>query len=214
MRMLLLCGSFWLLTAGGAAAFTSLPVVSSSSYEPHVVTSPVTAKRVYLGTLEGFPDMYEIASPEPFTLDLALSTLVDSPVKPALSVIIVEAGVSGVTEVSRINHDAENWQLKRESITGLSLLAGPEYQSELAAGTYWIEISTPDNNGQYLLTLGHQPLDTGYFATLQSIAQTYEFVGQSKWRMIRSPYVYWPLSSGLIICLLIVIWRERKRIWA
>lgn len=211
MRFLLLCG-LWLLTAGTVTAFTSEMVEPSAPYEPFIVSEPASAARVYLGELEGYPDMYEIASTEAFTLSLALATLPNSEPIPALSVIIVEVNESGVAEQARLPYVVGEWEAQRQSVTGLTLVAGPTYEEELPAGLYRIEISSPDNLGKYLLTLGNESAGAGYFAALGSIARTYEFAGKSSWGMIRALYVQIPFAILLVGLLLAVTWRYRKYI--
>lgn len=213
MRILLLSVGLWLMTAGGVLAFSSVAVEPVAPYEPYFVSEPYHPLRVYLGDLDGFPDMYELASPEPFSLVLDVATVVPDHTNAAkLAVIIVSVTETDVDEVARLPYEVEAWQSARQAATGLTLLTGPQYEAELPAGRYRIEISTPDNVGQYVLTLGSESSGAGYFASLGSIARTYDFVGVSKWGMIRSPYLQVPLIVLLVGLLLGVSWRYRKYI--
>jgi len=201
---------FWLASTPVALAFTVVPVAPTAPHEPYVVSGSPATERMYLGTLTGFPDVYEVTSAQPFTLVLKLAAVPDPNASPELSVIIVAVNELGVAEVDRLAYADTTWEPVRQPITGLTQLAGPGYEADFEAGTYRIEISSLDNLGKYILTLGSEFDEAGYFATLRSIKQVYDFYGASTFGMIRSPYVHYPIGIIILLGLIAATYRWRK----
>ena len=46
----------------------------------------------------------------------------------------------------------------KDRVLGMRLLKSQIFSAELTAGVYRVEVSTPDNFGSYLLTVGDKPL--------------------------------------------------------
>ncbi len=155
-------------------------------------------ERTYLGDLEGVPDMYT------FTTDVAISirlTVAQRAGKDAVpfGIIIVRQndGDGGVTEVLRQNQPLSEWAKDYSSFFGFSRLESSVIEKEILPGTYNIEISTPDNEGAYLLTLGEEPVRTGYFKTVLAILKTQLHLGFIPLRIFLTPFLFIPIGIGL-----------------
>jgi hypothetical protein len=91
----------------------------------------------------------------------------------------------------------------------MNFLTSPAISESVESGTYRIEVSSPDNRGQYLLTIGDQPTEPGYFAELAAIRQTQQYFGLSIFSMLRTSYVYYPIGILLLLFALYKTWSYR-----
>lgn len=185
-------------------------------YEVVSITGNPEIEQSLLGELEGSPEMFEIVSEKEFTLTVEVRAVPNATeVVPTVGGIIIrQKEKRGVEEVARLKSTDVAWNALTDGVTGLRYLAGPFYSEKVPAGTYRIEVSTPENTGKYILVIGNTPESQGYFATLGNIATTYQFYGLSKVRMFSSPYVHYPVGIVLLVSLLLGTWlwqRARTR---
>lgn len=193
-----------------ALMYTLLPS-SSFAYEvtvhdvkiPYDVVSvpgTVDEQQFIVGALTGYPQMVEIKSDEEFTLRVELRALPDATTTPDFAGIVVQVlERRGVAEVARLKPTDAPWTKVREHVSGLSYLAGPLYEGRVPAGTYHIEVSTPENIGKYILVLGTVPTNGSYWNTWSAISRLYTFYDVSKIGMIRSPLIYYPFGIVLLL---------------
>ncbi len=99
-----------------------------------------------------------------------------------------------------------------DAVLGLSFLRSQKFEAKIGMGVYRVEVSTPDNIGSYLLTVGEEHASPGYFATLADIYMIQRFFGKSPLALFRSSYVYYPIGSLILLGLLYYTWRNRYRI--
>ncbi len=177
-------------------------------YEVATVTGDPQVEQLLLGELDGSPEMFEIVSETDFELTVEVRAVPGEPnVLPELSGLIIrQKEKRGVEEVARLKATDATWNTLTDGTTGLRYQAGAFFSEKMPAGTYRIEVSTPENVGKYLLVIGNTPVRLGYFATLGHIATTYEFYGLSKIRMFSSPYVHYPLGIVVLIGLITATW--------
>jgi hypothetical protein len=182
----------------------------SRPYEVFVVEAEPPEQYEYLGELAGDPHMYEITSEDPFTLRAQVRQLDTESLVP-FSLIAVRVGErnEGVTEVARLRQPAESWTTVDDARLALTLRESDALAAEVAAGTYRIEISTPENFGVYQLAIGETPVELGYFATLGAIRTTQAHFGAGWFTFLRSSYVFYPLGSLLLLG---AIWYVVRRI--
>lgn len=202
---------------------TSLPTV----YAYEVINRPVTTpydvytievdphiEQVITGTLDNFPEMYEVTSQEDFLLTVEIravpGTTTDS--IPDLNGIIVRQKTRGVEEVARLQAEDGEWPLVYDHVTGLSYRVGTIFSQSVTAGTYHIEVNTPQNIGKYMLVIGNQPQSVGYVTSLKSVSDLYLFYGVPRIFMIRSPFVYYPFGIVVIIICLSATWYWRRQL--
>lgn len=187
----------------------------STPYEIIPIEGDPEVKQVYLGTLEDFPVMYEIRSAESFILSAQLMQQYQGGADPKeLSLMIIRENDKGrgVTEVARLRPASTDWVMRQDSVYGMDFWDGPVVQQEVEAGTYRIEVSTPENLGQYILSIGDQDEPAGYFTTIGQVRTTHKFFGFSVVKLLASSYVYYPLGIFLLLFAIQRTWKYRKSI--
>ena len=198
-----------LLLPVSTQAYTVFETDISQPYEivPIEATPPVAHN--YLGTLNDYPVMYEITSEEPFTFEAQVSQRVDDVQPISLLLIRKNDRGGGVKEVARMTVDTSEWTRNTDSKFGMSLLTSPAISESVEPGTYRIEVSSPDNIGQYLLTVGQEATEPGYFAELGAIRQTQAYFGMGVFSMLKSSYVYYPIGILLLFFAIYKTWSYR-----
>lgn len=205
----------WGLSVGGVFAYE---LVVTDVPEPYAIV-PVAAdeynKQVQLGVLEGFPVMYEVRSLESFELSLQLSTVPSRvPENAAFSLMIVRVNEddSGVTEMARVMAGDTDWVTRKDPVFGLTFKEGEVYQREYEPGVYRIEVSTPENEGRYMLSFGSTADHLNYWQTLERVYQTQRHFGYSVVQLLASSYVYYPLGILFLLFIINRTWKYRKTI--
>jgi len=186
-----------------AVAFIASETDISQPYEivPIEVTMPEQIS--FLGTLSDFPVMYEIRSEEPFTFTAQLAQPVNQVAQP-FSMLLIRTNDrgGGVTEVARQVYVAQDWATRRDSLLGLSLHESPILSQDVGPGTYRLEVSSPDNQGQYMFTVGTEQSSVWYFEQLGYIRQTQVHFGYGLFSLLKSSQVYYAI--GIILLLLAI----------
>ena len=195
-----------------AVAFIANETDISQPYEivPIEVTMPEQIS--FLGTLSDFPVMYEIRSEEPFTFTAQLAQPVNQAAQP-FSLLLIRRNDrgGGVTEVARQVYLAEAWSTRRDSLLGLSLYESPVLAEVVGPGTYRLEVSSPDNQGQYMLTVGTQQTAVGYVEQLGYIRQTQAYFGYGMFSFLKSSQVYYPIGIVLLLGAFFQTWRFARK---
>jgi len=193
-----------------ASATIILETDISQPYEIVPIEVAMPDQVSFLGTLEDFPVMYEIRSDEPFTFTAQLSQPTNQEAQP-FSMLLIRRNDrgGGVAEVTRQPFVAEQWSLVRNGLFGVSFRQSPVIEETVEPGTYRLEVSSPDNQGNYLFTVGSQPAEVGYFEQLGYVRQLQSYFGYGFFSMLRSSLVYYPLG---ILLLLGAIWQTWR--WA
>lgn len=202
----------------------SFSAITASAYNPSVNTStipyevvglntPITLQSEYLGELVGDPHMYEFTTGEDTTLTLTISQLeTETPLLLSLIAVKENNHNAGVAEVGRLSAKDITWEVVDDAVLGLSFLRSQQFKAQIGMGVYRVEVSTPDNFGPYMLTVGEEVVSPGYFSTLADIRIIQRFFGKSPLALLQSSYVYYPLGSLILIGLFYYTWRNRHRI--
>jgi len=193
-------------------AYTVFETDISQPYEIVPIEATPPMQHDYLGTLVDYPVMYEITSEEPFTFEARVSQRVDEVQPISLLLIRKNDRGGGVREVARMTVDPSEWIRRSDSKLGMTLLTSPAISEPVEPGTYRIEVSSPDNIGQYLLTVGEEETEPGYFAELGAIRQTQAYFGMGIFSMLKSSYVYYPIGILLLLFALYKTWSCRHLI--
>lgn len=177
-------------------------------YDVVTITGNPEERQTVLGELDNAPEMYEIKSDTDFTLTAEIRAVPGSVAQPQFSGIIVrQKEVLGVEEVARLKATDATWAPVRDSVTGLVYQSGPFWSEKVKAGTYHVEVSTPNNTGKYLLVIGDKDDEAaGYFDTIHAIGMVYDFYGYGAFHMLLSAYIYYPIGIVLVCLLLIATW--------
>lgn len=195
------------------SAFEAVSVSPRIPYEAITIDPRIATLRSYLGELTGDPHMYEFTIGESQTLALKIKQK-DVELLP-LSVIIVKARDNdrGVREIGRVSGQAStSWQYVYDGLLGLPLIEGESFTIELEAGVYRVEVSTPENVGKYLLAIGTEDSEAGYFASVAAVYRTQQFFDYSPFRILSSSYIYYPIGIILLLTLIFFTWRYRQKI--
>lgn len=180
-------------------------------YEDTIIVEEPEIQRSYFGILDNFPHTYRLTAEEPFILSVALYEPDDREVALDKSLIIVkDEKRQGVSLVARLAAGEASWEPYIDRIGNDHYRSGGIWSGELPEGTYLVEVSTPDNRGKYMLSVGTER-PWGIRAYVGAIADLFlvkRFLGQSYLSVLLSPLVYAPL--GVVFLMGISWWYWRR----
>ncbi len=203
--------SLFLLLGGSAHAYVPEIITQESLHDITQITDPELSQ-AFFGELAGFPHTYEIHAEKPFTLYTQIRVPDIESSKNTVSGIIIKNKKKGrVEEVARFLAKDAGWAVQEDDMIGEQYREGAMFEKELDAGTYRIEVHTPDNLEKYILRIGkNEDMNIGYFALLGRIIEVKRFYGYSAFWIIQSPYVYIPIIIIGVMCALWCLFRKRE----
>lgn len=210
-----LVGTFLLLFAIPAIAFVAEKTEVSKTYEVVELDYAPEVKQAYVGNLDNYPVMYEMSSDEPFKLTTQVWQRYRSGNEPApLSLIAVSVNKdeTGVTEVARLRPSKDDWVLYKDKKLGMTFWVAPKMEEEVEAGVYRVEVSTPNNQGDFMVVFGDIEQNAGYFKTLSSIRIVQNNFGYGIFRMLLASPVYYTLGIIFLLLAFYKTWQYRKLI--
>lgn len=149
---------------------------------------PRTAREIY-GTLNEYPIMYELRSDQAFLFTAQVAQVaVENPVPFALMVVEALPDDAGVREVARMPAP-QDWLIEKDQELGVVWQLGTLVTQELPAGTYWIEVSTPSNQGQFQLRVGTEARSLSYSERWSRVLAVNNFLNRSVFTLISSSFV-------------------------
>lgn len=167
--------------------------------------------KIILGELQDVPEMYEVVIEATSTLSIAIRAVPKKDQQPVFSSIIIkQKEIRGIEEIARLSATDATWNRLVDRSTGLAFLSGPNFTGTVTPGTYKIEVSNPNNQGKYLLILGSDDDNQSYVESLRAIITTYEFYDTNKFKVISSPYIYYPIGIFLILIIMAVIFYKNR----
>lgn len=197
--------------AYAADAHVPIIVVEESLSDIFTIEDP-TLSQAFYGQLSGFPHTFQIVSEEPFHLfTQILQPDIESSANNISGIIIKEPKSSGrVLEITRLAAKDGEWESTYEPFGGDTYRNGPLFEKDLEAGTYRIEVHTPDNREKYVLVVGQrEEMTIGYFELIRRMFQVKNFFEKSPFFIIQSVFVYVPILligiSGLFF------WSRHRR---
>ncbi len=127
-------------------------VIEDRNYtlEPIIVNEPEISY-AYYGKLHGSPQIYKIESRKPFHLYVSLLV----PYVGQEETSDVEFHIMKDGEKIVMMHDYQNWTKWYEEYGGDWYLQGPEYEADVEAGIYLIEVHSDTNSEDYTLAIGN-----------------------------------------------------------
>ncbi len=174
-----------------AQAYNPITAEPVEAYSVIKVEGDTYVERSYLGDLEDAPDMYEFKTDVAISIRLQVSQRASRKTVPFGLIMVRQNDTDGgVEEVVRQNESLETWTKVRSNMLGMTFLTAPALEKEIKPGTYRIEVSTPDNKGNYMLTVGEEPVFSGYFKALLQIFKTQWHFGLTPFHFLLSSYVY------------------------
>lgn len=208
MRFVLVCFFFLVYAPTAAAERPQFPLPESPD-DIHVLQEPTILKSYY-ASLIGFPHMYSLAVEEPTQLKLDILIPDGEIVANDREIIVVKKEKRGVSEVARLFAKDADWSVFEDSRSGDTYRQGPVSELRLEPGQYLIEVSSPRNEGLYVLRVGYINPTVGYLTTIGDIYRVKRFLGKSIVTMVESPLVYWPLIFTLLAIIGGLYWKKRK----
>lgn len=215
MKHLTWGGFLWLALVAPVFAFSPEVTEIERPYETIDLEGDTELTQEFLGELLDYPVMYEIEAEEAFLLRVAVRQPVLGSAEPVpFSLIAIRQNDrgGGVKEVARLNPKPEDWSRRKSSAIGMTFWETEPLEAEVGPGTYRVEISTPNNEGKYLLTIGTAEDADGYFTSLGGVRTAQQFFGKGLFSMLRSSYVYYPLGIFILLFLIQRTWKYRKLI--
>lgn len=202
---------FLLAIALPAMAYNPIKAEPPEAYEAIIIEGDPYIQREYLGSLEDFPDMYELTTDVSMTLKFQLRQR-DSKKAVPFGLIMVRKNDEdgGVTEIVRMNEPVSDWKTLDVPSLGITFLEGGLIEKEIAPGTYRIEVSTPDNKGPYMLVVGDEAQSSGFFKALGQIYTTQRHFGYTPFHMMFSSYVSYPIGILIVLYGIYGTWQYRR----
>lgn len=194
-----------------ALAYNPLIIDPPQPYAVIPIEGDPYVEHQFLGTLADYPEMFELKTDVAITLKAAVrQTLSSNAVPFGLIIVRQNDADGGVTEIVRQNQPLAEWTKRSDSVLGISFLESNTLEKDILPGTYRIEVSTPDNKGDYMLTIGDEPVRSGYFATIGQIYSVQHHFGYTFLHMLLASYVYYPLGILIVLYGIYWTWRYRK----
>lgn len=200
----------YIVSASCAFAYVPNLVTQETLHDITTVYDPELSQ-AFIGQLNDQPHTYEISAEEPFSLFVQLRIPdIDSSKNNVSGIIIKEQKRGRVEEVTRFLAKDAAWSVKDDSLSGDTYREGASFERSLDAGVYRIEVSTPDNIEKYILMIGtREEMTIGYFELISRLMDMKKFAEKSRFFIIESPYVYWPLV--VLVSLTSLAWFVRNR---
>lgn len=165
------------------------------------VSNPEVSQAFY-AELSGQPVTYVIEEEESFYLYVGLlvpdieGVEVD---KDYLARVDRELDDGSIEEVLLLDGPASEWPAYYEQFAGDDYFYGPEGEKEVEAGRYKVEVSSPDNQGKYVLVIGKKEEFPA-----EEIVATAEALPELKTDYFEKSF--WSVFSGVIgIAVLVII---------
>lgn len=214
MLRALLLFAFCIGTVSFAEAHVPNLVEIPGQSDVYLIEDPILSQAFY-GVLDDFPHTYKIQKSEPFTLSLQILQPDISSSNNNVSAIVVKLPKERgrVEEIIRLEAKDATWETFYEPFGGDMYRRGSSFTQDLEAGSYIVEVHTPDNREKYVLVVGSkEEMSIGYFETLKRLVAVKKFFDKSPVRIVESPYAYIPLLA--ILAVSIGIRRRMKRAYA
>lgn len=205
--LLVLMGSMMAVPAFAADEF-SVP----TPYAPLVLEEGQVDGSLWLGELNGYPHLYAFTVSGTTTVRVELRSVdMNGDELPLFAGILVRDQEStGVQEVARLGR-TDQWDPERSSRTKMQYLVREPFETSVSPGEYRFEVSTPDNQGRYVLQFGLGDAEAGYFAALGDIRQIQAFHGYGWWHIFRTTHVYLPFLLIIIMLGMAATWYYARR---
>ena len=173
-------------------AYNPLVVEPTEPYAIIPIEGDPYIEHHYLGSLEEYPEMYELTTEVSMTLKFSIWQKSSRKAVPfGLILVRQNDDDGGVTELVRLSQPISEWQKSHSGALGMTFLKSKTIEQEIKPGTYRIEVSTPDNTGDYLLLIGEEPESGTSLSDVRTIQKNF---GYTVVHLLFSSFVYIPLG--------------------
>jgi len=193
----------------------SLPVVTAHipelviedrnyTLEPIIVNEPEISY-AYYGKLQGSPQLYKIESEKPFHLYVSLLV----PYVGQEETSEVEFHIMKDGEKIVMMHDYQNWTKWYEEYGRDWYLQGPEYEADIEAGVYLVEVHSDTNSEDYTLAIGK----TERFGAVEILKTIFVLPVMKAlfWKSYLMIGVYILIIAGIVFVIYIKLRKRHKR---
>lgn len=138
--------------------FLLIPIITLA-HQPRLTQNRETfvldpeISKAYYGGLIGEPDNYIIDSEKPFTLYVNVLVPAIPGQRKDISAVIIKNGNTD-NPLAKLAGDSFTWTTFYEPFGASTYWMGPEYQANVEAGRYEIQVFSPENNSKYSLAIG------------------------------------------------------------
>lgn len=192
----------------------SLPFGASAS----VITAPADQHSVmhverpqtgqeFFGKLTAFPHTYSFSLHETTRFAAHVYMYASGGAKNDATMLLVKEERKGVSEIGRTDGKDAQWQETRDAILSMDFNDGGSIDTTLEAGSYRLEVSSPDNDALYRLVL-NDGASASYFSALSTLFAVNTLVGAPAYTAFSSPLVYVPL---LVLLAGGIAWHMKRR---
>lgn len=179
--------------------------------EVTVISNPEVSQAFY-GELNWNPAFFEIVSQEPFNLYVGITVPAVENIDTDYLVEVFKDGEQFIT----LDGKEQEWIKFFEPFGGDDYLRGPEYEMQVGKGKYTIKVSSPDNEGKYVLIVGRKEVFTvdDVINTVQTLPiLKEEFFDTSAWMaFFNYTGVFLLFVTVAVMSILILIGRALKKI--
>jgi hypothetical protein len=167
--------------------------------------------RDFFGVLGGFPHTYSFVVSEPTAFTSSVLVRDTSLQKNDVSLIVVKQERRGVTEVGRTKVQEASWEQVTDAMLVEKFRQGGTIEAELEQGSYILEVSAPNNDGQYRLLLGDGDAKRGYIDSVRTLFLVKKLFGSPVYTVLFSPLLYIPMLLVLLLGALFVFGKYIKK---
>jgi len=194
--------------------FLLLPL---SVFAAEIVAQPEKANEILaldpasadlFGKLTGFPHTFEFEVGETLPLNVHIFAHDAEGQKNDVSVLVVKKERRGVTEIGRTKVNDASWNRVKDAVLVESFKEGGSLQSNLEPGSYILEVSAPNNDARYRLTVGDH--GRGYFEGVQALFKVKALFGSPWWTVLGSPLIYVPLLAAMLSAAAFFFYKRRR----
>ena len=203
---------FLLLLSAAPAAQAHLPYLEENNTEITVAQPEIS--KAYYGWLNGMPAVYTISSPKPFKLYLNLMSPQLSDARVDFSADIYDKDGELIQTMNGIDFV---WLAYYEPFANDYYIRGPEYEADVPAGIYQVEVRNSSNYGDYVLTVGQKEDQSlgEFIRTMAVLPEVKEkFFGKTGWEAYQGFAGMYALGmlTVIFVVLLLLFFNIRRRI--
>jgi hypothetical protein len=184
----------------------------NTSVSPILIQNPEISQAFY-GILKNNPEYYKIKIEKPSIVYFGLLVPDNNNASIGLSAKMIKLNSPDSDIKMYLNGNKTNWENYYEEFAGDFYLKGPEETKYLRTGEYLLEITSENNIGKYVITVGQQesfPLNEAMKTIMSLPKLKMEFFEEPVY-MLASGILGKTISALYLFLLLLVLMSLRKR---
>ncbi|MFA6430535.1 MAG: hypothetical protein WC229_01425 [Candidatus Paceibacterota bacterium] len=185
--------------------------IKNTSISPIIIEKPEISQ-AYYGILKNKPEYYKIKIDQPSIIYFGLLVPDNGNASVGLSAKMIKLSSPDSDIKMYLDGNKTNWESYYEEFAGDFYLKGPEETKYVKTGEYLIEITSEDNVGKYVLTVGQEesfPLNEA-MKTIMSLPKLKINFFEEPAYMLASGILGKTISALFLFLLLLVLMSMRK----